>query len=274
VYYFIVTYFAQKRKNNYNNSTNVEGYLLFETQTEELCMARRAKAPIQTSKTPFSIKEAFDMNRPAGIEVNQAGETQDENSTEVQLGLRLRDLRQEQNLSLRALAARSGLAINTLSMIENGRTSPSVSTLQILSRALDVSITAFFDRKANEKTAVYTRHNERPQVTIDATHLENLGSNLAGGAVQPFVVSIEAKSTSGQNTIVHTGHEFVYCLSGRIRYTIEGQDHLLEPGDSVVFESHLPHHWENPDDSPAQIILVLFPSDARDNPAERHFPVT
>lgn len=189
----------------------------------------------------------------------------------ARVGQCLRSLRQKQRLSIRALAARSGLAVNTLSMIENEKTSPSVSTLQVLARALDVPITAFFEQQRPEKRMVTTRRAQRPVVSMGATRLEHLGKELAGSAVQPFVVTLEPGAGSGQSLIVHTGHEFVYCLSGQVRYTIEGETILLEPGDSIVFASHLPHCWQNTGTAPAQIVLVLVPGDARETPVERHF---
>jgi predicted Fe-Mo cluster-binding NifX family protein/quercetin dioxygenase-like cupin family protein len=108
---------------------------------------------------------------------------------------------------------------------------------------------------------------------VDTTRLEHLGKDLAESAVQPFVVTLEPGSGSGQNLIVHTGHEFVYCLSGQVEYFIEDETYLLASGDSLVFESHLPHRWQNSSDVPSQVILVLIPSDMRDTPAERHFPL-
>ena len=54
-------------------------------------------------------------------------------------------------------------------------------------------------------------------------------------------------------------------------YTVEERSFLLEPGDSLVFESHLPHRWQNVDTGPSQAILVLYPTDERDRPTERHF---
>lgn len=229
-------------------------------------MARRPAADKNPPDTPRTLEEAFEA-------LHTDGNSGAEDTAEVRVGERLRELRQQKNLSVRALAAHSGLAINTLSMIENGKTSPSVSTLQILARALDVPIATFFERPTVEKQVVHVHCKRRPIVNIDTTRLEHLGKDLAGSAVQPFVVTLEPGSGSGRSLIVHTGHEFVYCLSGQVRYTIESETYLLEAGDSIVFESHLPHRWLNAGKEPAQIILVLIPADVRDTPAERHFPI-
>jgi len=78
---------------------------------------------------------------------------------------------------------------------------------------------------------------------------------------------------SGDQMIVHTGHEFVFCLNGTIRYRIEQEDYVLKQGDSLSFEAHLPHCWENRGDQEAEILLVFFPADTRDEPGGRHFSI-
>jgi quercetin dioxygenase-like cupin family protein len=71
--------------------------------------------------------------------------------------------------------------------------------------------------------------------------------------------------------VVHNGHEFVYCLEGRLIYEIEEQLYLLEPGDSLLFEAHLPHRWMNAESVPSRSLLVLCPGEERGRPVERHF---
>jgi len=198
-------------------------------------------------------------------------ENASEAPAEVLVGMKLNKLRSQRGLSLRALAGLSGLNINTLSLIENGKTSPSVSTLQQLAQALEVPITAFFESEPTSRRVVFTNHRGRSSASFNNTRLENLGKDLAGNAVQPFVVTLSPGMGSGDHLIVHTGHEFVYCLSGSVRYTIDGKVYSLEPGDSIVFESHLPHCWINKGDTESQIILVIYPADQRDEPGGRHF---
>ena len=194
-------------------------------------------------------------------------------TSEVNVGKRLHELRVEHGLSIRSLAEMSGLAVNTLSLIENAKTSPSVSTLQQLAVALNVPITSFFEADRERKQLIHTRAEERPSAQIEDTHIEDLGEGLYNWIVQPLVVTLEPGASSGADLIVHTGHEFVYCLEGRLLYMVEGKSYLLEKEDSLIFESHLPHRWENVDSTPSKMLLVLFPSDIRDKPAERHFTV-
>lgn len=88
---------------------------------------------------------------------------------------------------------------------------------------------------------------------------------------EAFLVTLNPNSNSGQNSIVHTGREIVYCMSGLLTYTIDDQTFTLEPGDSLFFDAHLPHRWQNNSAAPARILLVLCPSDEQDHPTERHF---
>ena len=158
----------------------------------------------------------------------------DRSQVEINVGKRLKALRNESGLSIRGLAARSGLAVNTLSLIENEKTSPSVSTLQQLAAALKVPVTAFFKPDTEQKFVVFTPADERPRTEIEKAVLQDLGTGLATRAVQPLVVTLRKGGGSGSSPIVHTGHEFVYCLSGRILYTIEENSYLLNPGDSLL----------------------------------------
>lgn len=161
--------------------------------------------------------------------------------------------------------------MNTLSLIENGKTSPSVSTLQQVAVALDVPITAFFETNAPKNKIAYIKVGHRPRAAFAHGTLEDLGAGLVDRVVEPFLVTLEPNASSGPHPIVHTGHEFVFCLKGRLVYTIEDRTYLLEPGDSLLFESYLPHRWQNVDAEPSQALLVLCPSDTRDRPTERHF---
>lgn len=194
-----------------------------------------------------------------------------QSSAEFLVGRKLRELRNKQGYSLRALAVQSGLNVNTLSLIENGKSSPSVSTLQQLALTLGVSISTFFESETTKKSVVFTPASNRPKAAFGSTQMQNLGKDLNENAVQPFVVTLNPGKGSGDQLIVHTGHEFVFCLSGTIRYHIDQNEYILNPGDSLVFESHLPHSWENNGLENAEIILILYPSDVREEPGGRHF---
>lgn len=187
------------------------------------------------------------------------------------MGQRLRELRAIRGLSYRALAELSGLNVNTLSLIENRRTSPSVSTLQQLAQTLQVPLSAFFETDHSDRLFVHQKAGNRPRAAFTHGSIEDLGAGMSRFGEEPFIVTLTPKADSGKTPIVNTGREFVYCLEGHIAYTVDSKTYLLEPGDSLLFEAYLPHHWKNLDTTPTSNLLVLCPMDERDNPTERHF---
>jgi transcriptional regulator with XRE-family HTH domain len=190
---------------------------------------------------------------------------------EIDVGGSLRRLREDKGLTIRSLAEDSGLSVNTLSLIENGKTSPSVGTLQQLAIALQVPITSFFETEIPKTSLVHYKAGKRPRAAFESGYLEHLGAGLRDRAFEPILITLEPLASSGPQPIVHTGYEFVYCIEGRLTYTVEDQIYLLEPGDSLLFEARLPHRWQNVDTVPSYSLLVLCPGDQRDRPAEVHF---
>lgn len=192
---------------------------------------------------------------------------------EICVGRRLREMRKLRGLSIRSLAEMSGLNFNTLSLIENEKTSPSVSTLQQLARALGVPITTFFEIESLQKEIVYQKYGRRPRAYFSHGILEDMGSGLALGEGLPLVITLEPGADSGSDPIVHSGQEFVYCLDGQLTYTVAGEQYQLDAGDSLIFQAYLAHRWENTGKIFSRSILILCPSDENDRLAEQHFLV-
>ena len=227
-----------------------------------MSMITRKRSPI--GRRPGLQWQSRNANESPSGEVAAA-------TKEVDVGVNLRSIREKRRLSLRALAERCGLAINTLSLIENGKSSPTVSTLQQLAVALEIPIAAFFETEGPKKNIAYIKAAQRLRAIFEHGSLEDLGAGSIIQAVEPFVVTLEPQADSGRQEIVHTGYEFFYCLEGQIQYTIGQEKYLLEPGDSLLFEAHLPHCWQNLGQAEARSILVMVPSDERDRPLECHF---
>src|SRR5689334_23926403 len=103
----------------------------------------------------------------------------------VNIGERLRELREAHNISMRALAAKSGLSANALSMIERGKASPSVSTLYKLAEALGVSITSLFGSDKQRQQVVFLRNDERTRISFTRGVFEGLGGEQFVGRVEP-----------------------------------------------------------------------------------------
>lgn len=195
----------------------------------------------------------------------------DSEVSEINVGKRLQELRIMEGLSLRALAELSGLNVNTLSLIENEKTSPNVSTLQQIATALNVSVTAFFQPLTVKKDIVYQRKGQRPKINFPQGIFEDLGGGIPLGEGTPLLMSLKAEHESDPNPIIHTGQEFVYCLEGSLAFWVGDEEYLLEPGDSLIFEAHIPHRWENQGENLSRAILIICPSDISDRSVTQHF---
>ena len=171
---------------------------------------------------------------------------------------------------MRALARRSGLSANALSMIERSLTSPSVSTLIKLSIALEVPITAFFRPEPDRSPVVFRKSYQRSKVVFKNGRWEGLGGENFSGRVEAFMLTLEKGGSSGPYGMVHSGHEFVYCEDGTLEYEVEGQIYLLEPGDNLIFAAHMLHRWRNPGEKTARVIVVISSFEAFENPSEFH----
>lgn len=175
----------------------------------------------------------------------------------VDVSTRLRELREGQGISMRTLATKSGLSANALSMIERGKTSPSVSTLYKLADALGISITAFFGVETEKKRVVFIKSDERTRMSFTRGVFEALGGEQFSGRVEPFMLTLESGASCGPHGMVHTGHEFIFCLRGQLDYYVEKEIFHLEAGDSLLFSSKLSHRWRNPSTRVTNALIVI-----------------
>jgi transcriptional regulator with XRE-family HTH domain len=179
------------------------------------------------------------------------------NEQQPEVGSRVRALREQRGLSMRALAERCELSPNAISLIERGITSPNVSTLHRLATALQVHITDFFEERQESAHLVFSRAAERPVSAHEQTLLASLASGLADQLMDPFEVTLKPGAGSGQQVMSHAGQELVYCLQGELEYTVEGKPYQLKAGDSLMFEARLHHCWRNPGQGSTRFLMVF-----------------
>ena len=193
-----------------------------------------------------------------------------ENMDEVDVGQRLRELREQRNVSMRSLAKMSGLSANGLSMIERNLTSPSVSTLTKLAKALEVPVAAFFREQNEKRKVVFCKKEERNEIHFLHGKWEGMGGDQFEGQLEVYILHVEPDGSNGNHDLMHSGNEFVFCLEGQLEYEIEEQHYNLEPGDSLYFLSRMQHRWHNPGKSIAKAIIVISGYDPHDSPGEYH----
>ena len=182
-------------------------------------------------------------------------QTKGADETSVNLARQIRILRERRNLSQRSLAEASGLSRNTLSLLERGQTSPTVSTLKRLASALGVNINAFFNQ-IDDESIVYTKSGKRSNLQLSQGMMADLGVGMHDQLVTPLILEMEPGARSGP-ALSHEGQDFVYCLSGEVLYTVNGKAYVLEPGDSVFFDAHLLHRFQSTATEKSEVLIIL-----------------
>lgn len=192
-----------------------------------------------------------------------------ENPSEL-VSKRLKTLRDRRGLTLRDLAEASGLSVNTISLIQRGKSSPTIGTLHKLATALGVSVADFVEEES-DRQVIFLKRERRKRARSAKALIEGLGAGLADQTLEPLLITLEPQADSGPDPIVHVGHELVFCLEGLITYEINGEEYILEPEDSLLFEARLPHRWHNAQDAPSRILLILQSPDGGSRNSRRHF---
>ena len=177
---------------------------------------------------------------------------------EENLGATLRQLRARQHLSLRTLAERTGFSPSFLSQVENGQSSPSLSSIEKITAALGQTLGDFFQslqvREAD--TAVLEHARKEWQLQWSDASVETFGSVADAGSLAAFVVTMDAGGSSGQQPYSPPFDVFAYVLEGHVTLTLNTEPRELRVGEGVLLRAGHPRHWENTNQGRARVLLV------------------
>ena len=179
--------------------------------------------------------------------------------TELQLGPRIRSLRQARRLTLREVSQRAGVTESFLSQVERDVTSPSIATVQRIARALDLSIAQLFAEEP--ETGRVVRREARRRVAYPGLKAvdEFLTSNMAG-RLQLIMSTIEPGGGTGAEPYTHeSDEEVVVVMAGVLDLWVGDEHYVLREGDAITFPSRLPHWNVNQGDVPATVLFCLTP---------------
>lgn len=180
-------------------------------------------------------------------------------ATELQLGSRIRALRQARHLTLRDVAERSGVTESFLSQVERDVTSPSIATVQRIARALDLSIAQLFVEQPELGRVVRREARRRVEYPGLQAVDEFLTANDAG-RLQVILSTIEAGGGTGPEPYTHeSDEEVVVVLSGVLDLWVGDEHYVLREGDAITYPSRLPHWNMNHGDRPAVVLFCLTP---------------
>ena len=185
----------------------------------------------------------------------------------LHIGKKIRELRKKAGLVLQDLSDRTGLSKPLLSQIEKEVVSPPIATLLKISKALNVNIGFFFQDNTPEEQVVLVKRDESK--VIDSRYFgreesgyyyEALAFKKSKKYMEPFLVEFKRKKVENLSYFSHEGEEFIYLLEGTLEFRTESQQYILYPGDSLYFESSIPHAYRALEGKNAKALTVVYPT--------------
>ncbi len=183
---------------------------------------------------------------------------------EASIGLEVRRLRKSIDLTVTELGAAAGISAGMLSKIENGSISPSLGTLDALSKALNVPITRLFAETDERQDCSFVKAGAGVRIERRGTkagHLYDLLGHSLGGpiSVEPYLITL-AEDAVPYTHFRHAGVEFIYMLSGKVRYRHGDRTYLMEAGDALFFDAAARHGPEDLLKVPMRYLsIIIYP---------------
>lgn len=175
-------------------------------------------------------------------------------------GLTIHQFREERQLSLEDLAARSGLTQSFLSQVERGLTSPSVASLRKIAQAFGAPLAALFQGPSTQANHVVRREQRRQLLHPGRQWRDELLTPNLQGKLQVIWSVIESGGGSGDEPYAHdSDEECVVILRGKLEFWVGADHYTLDEGDSIVFESRIPHRNINPGPERAEVLGITTP---------------
>lgn len=185
------------------------------------------------------------------------------NNLEMAIGHEVRAYRKKLGITVTDLASATGVSVGMLSKIENGNISPSLTTLQTLSKALGVPITAFFRGFEERRSATFVKAGQGVNIERRGTRaghqyslLGHIDNNTSGVTVEPYLITL-TKDSDVFPTFQHEGMEFLYMLEGEVVYRHGEQLFTMQAGDSLFFDADAPHGPEELVKLPARYLSII-----------------
>ncbi len=181
------------------------------------------------------------------------------------VGTRIRKFREAQDLSLEKLAEATGLSTDFLLTLEEDSVYPSIGPLQKIARALHVRLGTFMDDVACQDPIIARKERRDADLTMQQSAAKRPSYRyfaLAKGKVdrnmEPFFIEVLPDAEENRKMSSHQGEEFIIVHSGKLLVIYGAESHVLEAGDTVYYNSIVPHYVGAAEDEPCTIFAVLY----------------
>jgi transcriptional regulator with XRE-family HTH domain len=177
----------------------------------------------------------------------------------IDVGNRLRTIRQLHGLSQRELARRAGVTNGLISLVEMNRVSPSVGSLKKLLDGIPMSLAEFFTGDFNQRTPVFYGADELVEIGNEDVSLKLVAAQRAGRQMTLLHERYAPGAATGEEMLEHRGEEGGVVVRGQIEVTVGNDTRVLGPGEAYYFPSNLPHRFRNPGREVCEIVSCCTP---------------
>jgi len=179
---------------------------------------------------------------------------------------KIKRIRINKNITLRALASKTGLTEGYLSRIENSENAPPISTLSRIAQGLDIDTSYLFfsatkNDEGNPNIVIFRKEEIKEDGartphgrSVHGYHFEPLAPKKRGKNMQPYILIPDFEPGE---SLQHEGEEFMYILEGKIEFFYGTEKFILSQGDCAYFESHIPHNGRSIGEEKAKVLIIL-----------------
>lgn len=179
----------------------------------------------------------------------------------INVGRKIRELREQRGLTLRQLSQRADVSPSTIQKIEKNLISPSLGTVLRIAKGLEITIESLLDAYPERRDVVYLPKEKRGTIAVPDLRitLQSLAEGLPDQPFSAVILTIPKGARMKEREFQHHGEELMFCLRGTVEFTIGDQRYLLTAGDSLRFKSHLRHFWRHVGEEEAQLLMICAP---------------
>lgn len=161
------------------------------------------------------------------------------------IGRRIRQLRTERGLTLQMLGERTGLSTSMLSLLERGKTGPSIGTLVVIASALNAQMSDLLDTNGSSEEGMVSRVEAQRVYQTAKGVLRRILRHDRQRGVEIAINEYEPGTANSREPHGHEGFEYGILLDGELKLTVDGRMHVLAPGDLIAYHSTRPHKIAN-----------------------------
>jgi len=181
------------------------------------------------------------------------------------IGEKIKTLREKQSLSLAEVSNKTGISAADLSAIEEHKADPPLGQIISLANALQVSVGEILGDSADSPFCI-VRSADRQRVsrfdsendTSSGYRYESLGHKKQNRQMEPFLVTLTPSGAPHTSPNQHVGEEILFVLEGQVEISLAGHADIFNPGDSIYYDSKLPHVVTCHGDKPATLLAVIY----------------